>query len=298
MQRRLRSAFTVSVILALLLAGAVAAQGTAETGPAGLPGAVVHESIRLPRGRPAAARSAADLDHAIYLPVAFKNSGTSCATRPTLMSPANGSTLNTLAPLYVWNDGDDPAGTSSHLQIAHDAAFTDGAASLRGSVWGEREFRFSTNLDPGSTYYWRAYVMCGTTRSPYSEVWSFTTGSGGTIPPAPDLLAPANGSVLPSTEVTFQWSPVAGTIEYVVHWRLLDQSGYNYAWDSDPQMAWSGLDPNSTFEWWVSARSEYAIGADSPRWRFTTGPAPAALVMPFGGPVDGERQTLRVFLNP
>jgi hypothetical protein len=278
----------LAVALALLLAGAVAAQGAQGTGAAGPPSsAILTEGIQLPGGRPAAAGAAA-AGFTAYLPAVSKNLGGTCLSRPTLSSPANGSTLSTLAPLYVWNDGDDPAGTSSHLQIAHDAAFSDGAGSLRSSVRGDHEFRFSTNLSPGSTYYWRAWVRCGDIQGPYSEVWSFTTGSGGTILPAPALVAPANGSVLPGTTVSFQWSPVSGTVEYLLHWRLLDQGGYNYVWESDPQMTESGMEPNITFEWWVSARNDYAIGSDSPRWRFTTGPAPAFITLPAGDLVVDE----------
>jgi len=32
-------------------------------------------------------------------------------------------------------------------------------------------------------------------------------------------------------------------------------------------MGWSA---NATIEWWVSARNDYAIGADSEKWQFTT----------------------------
>ena len=46
------------------------------------------------------------------------------------------------------------------------------------------------------------------------------------------------------------------------------------------------LTPNTTYEWWVSARNEYAIGADSPKWRFRT-PA-TSLAAPQEGIVEGE----------
>jgi len=241
MQGRWWNAAVVSIAVVLVVSGAVAA------------------------GAPPA------LGYTTYLPVVLKSVGAACSVRPTLINPANGSTLDTLVPLYVWNDGGDPAGTSARLQIAHDAAFTHGAGSLRSSMRGEHEFRFSTNLDPGSTYYWRAWVMCGDVQGPYSEVWSFTTGSGGTIPPAPALTAPANSSTLPSTTVTLQWASVPGTVEYLVRWRRPDQSGYNYEWTSEPQLV-TWLEPHTTYEWWVSARNDYAIGTDSPVWQFTTGP--------------------------
>lgn len=143
------------------------------------------------------------------------------------------------------------------------------------------QFRFPWNFQPATTYYWRAWLLCGEIAGPYSEVWSFTTGSGGTILPAPTLIAPANGSTLPSLSVTLQWSAVDGAVEYLVHWRKAGEGGYTYSWVTDTQKEIRWLEPQTSYEWWISARNDYAIGNDSETWQFTT-PAESSLTSPQG----------------
>jgi len=206
-----------------------------------------------------------------YLPLVLRNYGGFCSTIPTLLSPANGSSLNTIAPLFRWDNGNNPSATMLRLQVAKDPGFTQSVWSLWFSgTSGVIEFRFPRNLDPATTYYWRAWLMCGDAQGPYSEVWSFTTGSRGTILPAPALVAPINGSTVPATTVTLRWSSVSGAVEYLVRWRQVGQEGYNYQWVNDTQTTISWLSTNTTYEWWVSARNDYAIGTDSETWRFTT----------------------------
>jgi hypothetical protein len=193
-----------------------------------------------------------------------------CASVPTLLSPASGSSPDTIAPLFQWDDGNDSGATQLRLAVSKDPDFASSAASLWSYYSpGQHQFRFSRNFDPATTYYWRAWHMCGDTPGPYSEVWSFTTGSGGMILPAPALVAPANGSTLPSTKATLQWSSVSGAEEYVVRWRRAGMSGYSWTWTSDTQHT-VDCGANTTCEWWVAARNNYAVGADSPTWQFTT----------------------------
>jgi hypothetical protein len=84
------------------------------------------------------------------------------------------------------------------------------------------------------------------------------------------LGAPANGSTVPTTTVTLQWSSVSGAVEYLVHWREVGEGGYTYRWVNDTQTTISRLSANTTYEWWISARNDYAIGADAEIWQFTT----------------------------
>jgi hypothetical protein len=191
--------------------------------------------------------------------------------------------------------------TKLRLQVAKDLDFTKIVSGLYYSgVTGVGEFRFPHNLDPDTAYYWRAGLMCDDTEGPYSDVWSFTTGSGGTILSAPTLIAPANGSTPPSLPVTLQWSAVDGTVEYLVHWRKVGEGGYGYSWETETQRELSWLDANTSYEWWVSARNDYAIGEDSETWQFTT-PAESSSMSPLdlnrfvvedhGTTVFGERET-------
>jgi len=206
----------------------------------------------------------------IYLPVVFNQFGV-CSTIPTLISPTNGSSLQTLIPLFQWDSGNNLQADTFRLDLSRNSGFTDIINSLSFfQGHGAGSFRFSENLDPASTIYWRAFLMCGGIQSPYSEVWSFTTGSGGTILTAPALVSPANGGVVPTTTVTLQWSPVSGATGYQVNWRKVGQGGsYTQPVTGTPStIIW--LSTNTTYEWWVSARNDYAFGVDSEKWRFTT----------------------------
>ena len=140
-------------------------------------------------------------------------------------------------------------------------------------------FRFG-NLEPATAYYWRAWLTCGASYGPYSEVWSFTTGSGGIILPGPTLVAPPDGSTVSSIPVTFRWDPVSGAVDSdMIYWRAADQPWTTYgtsAVNTQTTVDW-GLLPDTTYEWWVTAINDYAKGTPSTVWLFTT---PSALLSP------------------
>ena len=208
------------------------------------------------------------------LPLVLKNtfSNGSCSTIPTLLSPANSTSLNTIAPLIRWNNGNNSSATTIRVQIAKNVNFSP----LSFELWsfptsGDDEYRFTINYDLSTTYYWRAWLMCGNVQGPYSAVWSFTTGAGGTILPEPTLIAPIHGSTVPSTTITLQWSAVPGAVEYLVKWRKSGQGGgSSVQWVNNTQITISGLDKTTSYEWWVYARNDYAIGTSSSTWLFIT----------------------------
>jgi hypothetical protein len=206
----------------------------------------------------------------IYLPVVFKNFA-GCSTIPSLFSPTNGSNLQTLIPLFQWDSGNNLQADAFHLDLSRNSGFTDIIDNLTFfQGHGAGNFRFSDNLDPGSINYWRTYLTCGGAKGPYSEVWSFTTGSGGIILPAPTLVSPTNGGVVPTTTVTLQWSPMSGATGYQVNWRKVGQGGYSTQSVTGTPNTIVWLSTSTTYEWWVSARNDYAFGVDSEKWRFTT----------------------------
>lgn len=140
---------------------------------------------------------------------------------------------------------------------------------MYGNGTGEGQFLFPNNLSPSTTYFWRAWLMCNETEGHYTDVWSFTTGSGGTILSAPTLLAPTDDSTPPSVPIYLQWSAVGDAVEYIVHWRKLG-GGLFYESVSETQTEFNWFDANTTYEWWVTARNDYAMGEDSETWQFTT----------------------------
>jgi len=111
----------------------------------------------------------------LYLPIInnSQTTQTTCAVPPVLLGPANNGNLSTIAPLFQWDSGNDPDATAFRLQLATDPNFTQVVSSLwYGSGSGVRDFRFSRNRDPATTYYWRAWLMCDNTEGAYSDVWS------------------------------------------------------------------------------------------------------------------------------
>jgi len=247
MKPRVRATLALAVVVVLLWAVAAAARDLDRSGDT--------------------PEAASMVSRKTYLPL-VTNSFAGCNVRVTLLGPANGASLNTLAPQFRWDAGSDPRATSSYLELSLEPDLAPLLATGGAGAQGEIAFRFWDNFAEGTTLYWRVYLTCGEARGPNTPVRSFTTGSGGDLPPAPSLLAPANGSTLSTRTVTLQWSPVSGAVEYAVFWRPKGAHYHTSHWVADTQTTariYSGAN-----EWWVAARNSYAIGADSPVWELTT----------------------------
>ena len=193
-----------------------------------------------------------------------------CTAIPTLFAPANSATLDTLNPLFRWDAGGDEGATSLRLELATGPEFGESV------VWwgafapqGADEWHYLGNLEPGTMYRWRAGLVCGGTPGPWSEVWRFTTGSGGTIPHAPALVAPANGAVITALPVTLRWEAVSSAEEYEVCWIKMG-SGAFCASTSNTQFTMDmRADPEGVYLWWVTASNHYSVGDTSDQWQFT-----------------------------
>ena len=119
--------------------------------------------------------------------------------------------------------------------------------------------------------------QCGATYSPYSNVFTFKTGSGGVILPAPLLKSPVSGTVGLIKPVTLMWYSVAGAVGYQVHYGKVGSGGYTLVWTGGTSYVLNFVSANSTYEWWVVAYNNYAYGASSVRRRFSTGSFAMAL---------------------
>ena len=205
----------------------------------------------------------------LHLPIAFQDWGP-CTDAPMLIEPADGMNLTTIAPLFRWDAGDDLWATRFRMRVSKDPSFDEWDRGLTSyAAQGEGAFRFHDNLEPNTVYYWRAWLICDELVGPTSETRSFRTGSDGVLPVAPVLVAPENGANTTKASVTLRWEPVSRASEYLVRYREAEAGWYRWVWTAETE-ATLNLSGGTPYEWWVSARNSYAIGADSEMWRFMT----------------------------
>jgi hypothetical protein len=76
--------------------------------------------------------------------------------------------------------------------------------------------------------------------------------------------------MLASLPVVLRWSTVDGAVEYRASWQEAGQGGYRARWVTETKTQVNGLEADTTYEWWVRARKDYAIGEASQIWQFTT----------------------------
>ncbi len=207
----------------------------------------------------------------LYLPLTPERYPSFCVTPPTLISPANGSLLDTLIPVLVYKKGSFDARLAK-IYIADNPDFDHPILySSSSSGVGPYNLRLFHNLEPATTYYWRVQDFCGSYSSPFSEVFTFTTGSGGVILPAPTLLSPPDGTVNVGEEITATWSSVTGAVGYQLWRRQSPRGGSLLTFLSGTSLVLRNLQPNTTYEWYVKAYNDYAYGDSSEVWHFTTG---------------------------
>lgn len=202
----------------------------------------------------------------------------SCSSPPTLISPGNGSVPNTLIPTFQWDNGNVSEVTAIRfLLLLHEDDFPN---TWVWSIWSYNwisEYTYdSQNLEPGTTYYWKVWHVCGETEGPHSEMWSFTTGTDGTIPAAPILISPANGSEIWSEDlpVILQWEEAIGAEQYYLEIYKWSAGTWNRIWArnvSGTQYTIPfSLTENTYYKWNVTSLSYYALGGGSPFWQFHT----------------------------
>lgn len=213
------------------------------------------------------------LDYTIYLPM-LKNGDGHCSIAPTLISPSNGSVVNTLIPEFKWENGDISEVTEVHFLITlHEDDFPVDWVYWTNSYDGSftQEQYNTTNLDPGTTYYWQVWMKCGEIESPKSSQWTFTTGSDGVIPSAPVLLSPADNTTIYRDDlpVTLKWSPVNGAKEYKVIFSRYDSGSWYISWtkfvSGTEYMIPFSLVQNTWYKWTILSVNDYAIGSSSSR---------------------------------
>jgi hypothetical protein len=199
---------------------------------------------------------------------------------PTLVEPADNAQLDTLIPDYQWQQvAAEVFRYRFQLSRQPDFSVLDENPIFRTSnpSPGSTMSAFSrSNLLPNTTYYWRVASICEDTdeMGAFSAPFSFRTAlPGGTILPAPILLAPDDGATVTSTNVTFSLATVVGAVKYQYRFYRSEDDEWD-EWFRFIMTAHtstvSSFDPEESYYWRVAAVNSYAVGEPSTQYAFMT----------------------------
>lgn len=130
---------------------------------------------------------------------------------PTLSTPANGATNQTLTPMLTWSSVS--SATDYLYQVSTSSSFSSFVAngSTNTTNWSP-----STNFAYGTVYYWRIAAKNSAGSSAYSSAWNFKTQLQAVAPVAPTLSSPANGATNQPSAITFTWAATTGATSYKI----------------------------------------------------------------------------------
>jgi hypothetical protein len=196
---------------------------------------------------------------------------------PKLISPTNGSKLNTLIPNINIQGNINANANFIHLNIARNSEFDPSSIVWQCDALNQQEIfgcQVLYNLEEKTKYYWRINYRCNESNGKESEIWSFTTGSGGIILPAPELLSPIDMSGNSINGLQLDWGTVTGATNYIIHihdinrdqWMIFESATHNLLVNS---IGWWAYNPGPNYEWYVEAQNDYATGIKSQTWAFT-----------------------------
>jgi len=211
---------------------------------------------------------------------------------PTLLSPTDGATDQSLTPTLSWNSSN--GATSYTLQVSTNSSFTSYVYNQGNLTNTSQQV---TGLTQTTTYFWRVSAVNSYGTSAPSANWWFMTG---TPPIAPTLLSPANGTIELSFSPTLSWNTSPSATSYTL--QLSTNSSFtSYVYNQtnliNNSQQISGLLPFTEYFWKVSAANSFGTSAFSTVWSFTaTGIAPLAptLLLPSDGATN---QSLTPTLN-
>ncbi len=127
---------------------------------------------------------------------------------PVLTKPANNATGQKYNVSFAWSSA---VGAKEYkIQLSKSDSF--------GSMVFERDQATTTydytGLEPNTTYYWRVQAKNTAGSSPWSNVFSFKTGSFTPPPAAPQLSKPDDDAKNTEIDIDFSWQSSAGATSY------------------------------------------------------------------------------------
>jgi subtilisin family serine protease len=195
---------------------------------------------------------------------------------PTLISPANGSTVEDLTPTFDWSDAANATGYN--IKICTNKQMS--------TIYIETTTTASEFTPPSDmledTYFWWVSSTNATGESATTGYWDVNVIAPPPPPGAPTLISPSNGSGTTDTTPSFDWSDVASALDYEI---LVD----NNSDFSSPEINQTGLAvsgytavsalSNGTYYWKVRGINASGPGTYSASWNFSIGAAPGIPVL-------------------
>lgn len=190
---------------------------------------------------------------------------------PTLVSPINNETINSTKPRLTW-DG-IPQTETFTLQVATDNLFSTQSLKYSKSSLTNNYADVTTGLMINTKYYWRVQSTNSSGSSPWSEIWSFNTG---TALPQVVLSLPVDKSQDIALTPKLEWNKIDEATDYDL--QLNTENNFTggiflnefslpnnyYTIPSDK------LNYNTTYYWRVKANSINGSGLWSEVFSFTT----------------------------
>lgn len=185
---------------------------------------------------------------------------------PELLSPPNGSININTTPTLVWNTS--PYTNYYKVLVSTNSNFT---IILDSATVSTNYYNIPAGkLQLGYTYFWKVNASNTFGTSPWSSIWSFSTGQ---FPDAPVLISPPNGAFITSLTPTLVWNPLTNIMHYKIQISTLpnflvitDSATVTNSQYSVPS---GKLTLNITYFWRVNATNTFGAGPWSNVWNFT-----------------------------
>ncbi|MDQ3019456.1 MAG: T9SS type A sorting domain-containing protein [Bacteroidota bacterium] len=205
---------------------------------------------------------------------------------PVLLTPVNGALEITLAPTLDWNNA--PTALTYNVQVSLDSNLISPIISQSNLVSSQYIIPVST-FSINTLYYWRVSSTNTNGTGSWSFVWRFRTV---TLPAAPILTSPSNGSTGISLTPLLDWNNVSNAARYRIQLSVDSNFINNIINDStitvsQYEVPSALLNFNTKYYWRVNGINEAGTGLWSLMWNFTTTtssipPAPL-LILPANG---------------
>jgi hypothetical protein len=218
-----------------------------------------------------------------FVRVSYSRSTTPPAV-PTLLTPANNATNQSLTPTLTWSE----TGSYYRVQVSTNSGFTNIITDQNNILTGSYQIP-SPILTSNTTYYWRVNATNDAGTSSYSSAFAFTTTTSA-LPAAPTLITPSLGSNDISLTPAFDWSDVSGAASYRIQVSLNNTFSSNVLDSQNITLSQFtmpfALNGNTTYFWRVSAKNAAGTGPYSSIFNFNTVPpvpASPSLIAPANG---------------